>query len=219
MAAPGGDTRAPAQEPITIARARDFVPRHRDARPRFIRGRHHTESEGEHTRRANFALIWRRSRRFLAVPRWSGGRPFRAEQRPNLQNRRIFCGSRAHASVRMHWLRRTQPHCGRQWECTLWRTVKWPTWLVQAFSNYTHSKVLPNDYSSTEQRERRSVASSTITAEHAVDGADRPAEFRSRAALESNWKCPASGLPEIAVVAEIIRDEVAGIGGIEQSAP
>ena len=79
------------------------------------------------------------SRHFLAVLAFKAVRIVfgfaRKNQRPNLQKAEFrdlcrFARTRFRAECTAS--RRAQAPLSQQWRCALWRTVKWPTWLVRA---------------------------------------------------------------------------------------
>jgi hypothetical protein len=123
------------------ARAGDFVPRHGNAEPRFIRApaAHTNQKAGAILAGELRVEVSNQSRHFLAVPAFKAVRIVfgfaRKNQRPNLQNAefRDLCRfARTRFRAECTGSRRAQAPLPQQWRCALWRTVKWPTWLVRA---------------------------------------------------------------------------------------
>jgi len=142
MAAPVKASRESRGSPPQRSRARrGFRPTPRECRTTVY------SSPAAHTNQKAGAIlagelrveVSNQSRHFLAVSAFKAVRIVfgfaRKNQRPNLQKaefRNLCRFARTRFRAECTASRRAQAPLSQQWRCALWRTVKWPTWLVRA---------------------------------------------------------------------------------------
>jgi hypothetical protein len=136
-----GVTRKSRNPPLNDhARAGDFVPRHGNAEPRFIRPSGPHQSEGRSILAGELRVeVSNQSRHFLAVPAFKAVRIVfgfaRKNQRPNLQRAefRDLCRfARTRFRAECTGSQRAQAPTVAAVEVCLMANSKWPTWLVRA---------------------------------------------------------------------------------------